>query len=714
MPTSLVAAPTAKLHQPNGSQLAFHRVDLDVSLDQAYSNPFDPDEVSVDASITSPDGKTMVQPGFWGSLDDREPAFHIRFCPTTAGRWTIEVRAKDREGRSAASPVTIDVQPSDERGFVRRSSSNSRYLQFDNGASYFPVGLNLAWSHGEAEPDNYKPWFEALSKNSGNFARLWMCHGPVSLENPKTGLNRYDLRAARYWDELLELAEKHGIYVMLTFMNHRELLDKDMWGPAGWPTTPYNAANAGPATRPVNFFTDPVARKMFKNRLRYIVARYSAFTNVMCWELFNEQELTRIPVTVEWNAEMAHYLRYLDPYGHLISSSAGLPDDVWKLDDMSITQMHLYGTGDVVDLTAPIVSSVKHHERFNKPHLIAEFGISYKGPDTEFDPHNTATTLHNSLWAAAMSGAAGTAMNWWWDNYIAPRDLWHEYRGIGKFAASVDWAKRNFHRIQLPPASWPDDKPETFSDLTLNAGFGWVKADPDPILVFPNGQSSGALPHFLFGPDKKDMRTKTTLLVETKQAGDMVVHINKVSDHACLRVWIDDQPTADFQFSALPSAPDHEGEPKQVPDDPKIWQADINKDRTIALAAGKHKIELDNIAGDWISVDRITIPGAKSSRHADLNTIALQDDKTGETLVWLCDAMSNWLNDHDGKLPREIENIAMSIPLPVGGSYQAVWWDTRSGEILRQEEVSSNDGNLTLKTPKFLRDIAVRVTPRKS
>src|SRR5438034_7711990 len=175
---------------------------------------------------------------------------------------------------------------------------------------------------------------------------------------------------------------------------------------------------------------------MFKRRLRYIIARYSAYTNIMCWELFNEQELSRVPVSKEWNAEMARYIKSIDPYQHLISNSAGLPDSVWRLDEISITQSHLYGTGDVIDLATPIVSSIRHHERFNKPHLVAEFGISYKGPDTEFDPNGEGTALHNSLWAAAMGGACGTAANWWWDNYVAPKNLWHVYRGIASFAAT--------------------------------------------------------------------------------------------------------------------------------------------------------------------------------------------------------------------------------------------------------------------------------------
>jgi hypothetical protein len=276
---------------------------------------------------------------------------------------------------------------------------------------------------------------------------------------------------------------------MLTFLNHRELLDKDMWGPAGWPVSPYNAANHGPATRPADFFTDESARRMLKRRLRYLVARYAAYTNLMCWELFNEQELSRVPVSAEWNAEMASCIKSLDPYGHLISTSAGVGDAVWQLPEMSITQSHLYGTGDVLDLATPIVSSIKQHQRFDRPHLVAEFGISYKGPDAEFDPNNTATTLHNSLWASAMSGGCGTAMNWWWDNYVAPRDLWHVYKGISTFAATVDWPRRQFKSLRLPPATWPvnADQPETFSDLVLNSGLGWMKADGEPIVIAPSG-----------------------------------------------------------------------------------------------------------------------------------------------------------------------------------------------------------------------------------
>ena len=459
-----------------------------------------------------------------------------------------------------------------------------------------------------------------------------MCHPPVMIENEKAGLGKFDLAHASYFDDVLSMAEQRGIYLMLTFNNHRELIDHDMWGPAGWPVNPYNAANGGPATQPVDFFTDETARKLFKRRLRYLIARYSSFTSLACWELFNEQENARIKdMQPAWNQEMAAYLNANDPYGHLVSTSATMPKAVWQMPEMSITQEHLYGDEGLVDMATPIVAIVKRQEKFDKPFFLAECGISYKGPDTKFDPNGTGTSLHNSLWATTMSGACGAASYWWWDNYIGPKNLWQSYLGISRFSAAVDWPRRKFQRIELASPQRADSREETFSDLTISCGGGWGKADDEPITVSASGAVSSAAPHFFYGPAKADMRTRTTLLADVKNAGDLMIHVDTVSDEATLRIWIDDNPVADLQYSALPGSPDQEST-KLLPGDQGVYQAVINKDRKVPITAGKHKIVLDNIAGDWISLSSITIPNAKSSRSADLNALALQDSSSGETL----------------------------------------------------------------------------------
>ena len=89
--------------------------------------------------------------------------------------------------------------------------------------------------------------------------------------------------------------------------------------------------------------------------------------------------------------------------------------------------------------------------------------------------------------------------------------------------------------------------------------------------------------------------------------------------------------------------------------------------------------------------------------------LALQDASAGETIAWLYDATSNWLNDREGKPPREIENVSLVIPVAQGEKFDAIWWDTRAGVVLRTDHVSAADGSIHLKTPKFVRDIALRI-----
>lgn len=96
----------------------------------------------------------------------------------------------------------------------------------------------------------------------------------------------------------------------------------------------------GPATRGIaptadfstglsNFATDPTAKEYQKRWLRYAVARWGHSPAIMAWELFNEVEWVDAvqtdrdwPTVICWHAEMAAFLRELDPYHHLVTTSA--------------------------------------------------------------------------------------------------------------------------------------------------------------------------------------------------------------------------------------------------------------------------------------------------------------------------------------------------------------------------------------------------------
>jgi hypothetical protein len=51
-----------------------------------------------------------------------------------------------------------------------------------------------------------------------------------------------------------------------------------------------------------------------------------------------------------------------------------------------------------------------------------------------------------------MSGAAGTAMLWWWDTYVDAEDLYHVFTPVARFAADIPWSTVGFEPLQTEAA----------------------------------------------------------------------------------------------------------------------------------------------------------------------------------------------------------------------------------------------------------------------
>ena len=184
------------------------------------------------------------------------------------------------------------------------------------------------------------------------------------------------------------------------------------------------------------------------------------------------------------------------------------------------------------------------------------------------------------------------------------------------------------------------------------------------------------------------------------------IRVLTVSVTGRLMVKLDGVPLAEFAFDASPGKGDFEST-KNFPEYGGIYQALFNKDRTVELPAGKHTLEIENAEGDWINIGSLTFVGAKSSRYASLRTMALQDAKTGDTLVWLQDPESHWKNDRDGKTPARWNGTTLAVPVPGRGKFVAHFTDTRTGQIVAT--VTQSGPTLKLPVPAFSRDIAARI-----
>jgi hypothetical protein len=223
------------------------------------------------------------------------------------------------------------------------------------------------------------------------------------------------------------------------------------WYIAKYGANPYSEFLSNPGL----FFTDSEAKASFKNQLDYIVARWGYSDHIMAWELFNEVDWIETYNAVDgyaWHQEMASYLKSIDPYGHMVTTSLKGESfntsmyQVFMLDDIDYVNVHSYCIYNHVAVLPSRQNNA--FQIFQKPILYDEVGYSGMGgaDQHQLDPNNV--TLHQALWGGALGGGAGTGMNWWWESWIETYDDYDAYHGIAIFAAQMNLSGDNYALLQ--------------------------------------------------------------------------------------------------------------------------------------------------------------------------------------------------------------------------------------------------------------------------
>ncbi|MBI4323882.1 MAG: DUF5060 domain-containing protein [Chloroflexi bacterium] len=489
---------------PSPAPFQFGRIEFTVLLSATYDNPFDPADVTLDAQVTAPSGKTLSAPGFWYRPFERalqggrekltaqaDPSWRIRFCPAEAGEHRMALVLRDRTGKveKTGGVFTVKAVPQ-APGFVRISPRDRRYFEFDNGRSYFPVGANVCWGGGRGTFD-YDDWFPAYAQAGCNYARLWLSPNWTTFALERAGqaaeglgLGQFDLANAWRIDHVLELAETNGLHVMLCIDSFNILREKTSY--PQWENTPHNAVHGGPLNRPAEFFTNAEMDRFYRNKLRYLVARYGAFTHVLSWEFWNEVDITtdyKTDPVRDWHARMAKGLRELDPYRHLITTSfarTGGDKAIDTLPELDYVQSHHYNSPD---LAVTLANAQSNKAAYLKPHYVGEIGADSGGPRSADDPQGLQ--VHDPLWVTIATGGSGAAQSWWWDNLIHPRKLYPLYTSVSRFVADIDWPAEGIRsiapRIEWPSGSSPSEgsKPPllAWAIAGKNTSVAWVRVE---------------------------------------------------------------------------------------------------------------------------------------------------------------------------------------------------------------------------------------------
>lgn len=447
----------------------FQKFEISFKLGQ-YLNPYDPDTISVYAIFTGPNNRCDSVIGFYyegytfqkingyevATRDNSRYAtgWRIRFTPDVVGTWYFCIHAIDRHGETVLCssryiPFTFScLSVSNAKGFITKA--NSRYLKrevVNNNhryyRSFFPVGPNVAWYSYVGNLGHPKGFYEYEDRidslvNNGNYMRVWInrypylsLYGPEYTETPPTSyfdttLNQKD---AAELDSIISYAAQNDIALMLCFFSFGDFNYRDPDDPNDadcWEINPYNSL----LDDPCDFFEDNNAKRVARNLIRYIVARWGYATNIMSWELWNE--VTNMPCegykpfeenVFIWHKIMSDYIREIDPFHHCISTSMSEDDVYLPLFSelylyLDFVQWHDYqnfnkaASNQQFSYILYNLSNYARTEYPNMPFFMGEFGFGKFENFSHKDPYGI--DLHNSLWSSLFSTSIGPASLWWW------------------------------------------------------------------------------------------------------------------------------------------------------------------------------------------------------------------------------------------------------------------------------------------------------------
>jgi hypothetical protein len=445
-----------------------HEITLDYA-EAGLSNVWE--DATVSAVFTSPSGKAINVGGFYYAKD----TWKIRFAPSELGTYRYHATLS-AGGASKTFDGSFDCVGSAERGFIRSSPQNPLRLVFGDGTLYPALGMGscigdpsgTGWgldggdrSLGEPErTTDIDTYLEAMagegklniyrwSVNNCAF-ELWDTIAPSG--------NRYLAKEGQWGDVLVSKMRQYGLRVYMDFF--------------GWKPMFATA------------WQDKASMDAVKRYVTYVVARYGA--SVDFWEVCNESS----PPS-EWITAVADYVKTIDPYQHMVSSSWERPD----LGAIDIASPHWYEKEAELASDTRTVAKIEAMRFAAKPIIFGEQGNSVQN----WDPLS-ALRARIRAWTAFFNEAH---LVFWESNFAK------DYKAVAANLYFSPDLRTSFGVLQTFTASVPADV--AMESLTV--------APTDAARAYGLRSSEGLFAYLRDAQDFTSPRSGVTLYVNAAKTG---------------------------------------------------------------------------------------------------------------------------------------------------------------------------------------------------
>jgi hypothetical protein len=400
--------------------------------------------------FTSPSGKKFRVDGFHDGGD----TWKLRFSPDEEGVWTYRLSGENVELEQRGR---LRCVRSKNRGFIRIHPENPYAFAWSDGTPFFPMGDTCygLFDDSPITPELRRQYLETRRRQRFNFVRMSVGHSYARAQGDPgfwawggtpehPDLDRLNPEFFRRFDALLRQMKECGMNAELLLLNFYSLpyTDTKLWTPA--------------------------RERLW---LRYLVARYAAFTNIFLWTLSNEYETHpdgayRLdqPGDIEWAKTTARMIKQFDPFRHPVtvhpvvsSSTRGTAprdpyDPPWRIGgffgegneiDVLSQQTGQFGSGTAWNETlqcwngdsADLVASLRADRHYSKPVLNTESGYEYlRGHPTERKQVHHTDKVRRTAWRVVCAGgyfAAG------FNGTIAHSDIWNVIDAPNRYSFTI-------------------------------------------------------------------------------------------------------------------------------------------------------------------------------------------------------------------------------------------------------------------------------------
>jgi hypothetical protein len=663
---------------------------IEFGLDWAgrYTNPCDPDEVSVTLEIKTPGGDTQVVPAFCCQDYQRQqqahggrkaewlypeglPAWKARYAPAVVGAYSAVTRVRDGRGAVSSAPVTFQCVASKNKGWLRVSRRDPRFFEHEDGSPFFALGQNVAFV---TDTFALEETFRRMSAQGANFARIWTCceDWAMAIEARKSAWGRS-------WDwnpPLIQLPGREG------YLTDRRCLRIAGEEGAHVSVSPSHPVALRPGTRYV-LAGEARTEAGASLAVEVLGARLGeAVKSAQAWSAFQREFTT---ATNSWWLEGLR-LRLEGRGAALVRAlslkeSAGGPELLWEA-DLDRPIMGYYNLRDCFMLDK-VIEAAEANGIYLQLCLLTRDLYMDRLRDSSSVHYDQAVKDAQRLlrYAVARWGCSPQVAVWEYfneNNPGLPSDRF--YAELGQYLEQVDI----YHHLRTTSAwaACPKDWRQPELDV---ANLHWYLRPAEGALFQDEVAAVLERARFL----RNQAPSKPALLAEygiTTDNWQRSPYLDQDADYTHLHNALWASALSGLSGAVL-----------------SWWWEDLDK-----KDGYRHYLALARFMQDVPLTDGQLREANATSANGRWRVVGLQGERCA--YVWIADAQATWYRKVvQGQTPTEATGVTFVLEGLAPGAYEALWWDTRKGVGVRVDKVQTIDRALRLEAPRFIGSIACKL-----